>query len=197
MLRRAPATRFSRCVPRIGLKHFCQRSLMRDQLAGRDFPVELLQPFDSMLTIDSHMAIDSRLRDTSQTSSIRIRFAQTDQPQHFHPQLHSRMRILKPLSPQCLLLFIRKRQSSPSCAEHAKNRRFSRRTALEMRFQENAVICELRTSHVFEQCDCANHATLRANNAKISTLPTFAQRPSSQQAPTTMDTPRTLWPLNL
>lgn len=83
---------------------------MSDKFAGRDFPVELFQPLDTVFAIVSHVTINGRVRNTSQPGGIQLRFAETDQPQHFHSQLHSRM--LKRLCSQRPPLFIRKCQSS-------------------------------------------------------------------------------------
>ena len=80
---------------------------MLQQSAGRLPPLELPQSFETALSINGHVAVHRRLGDLGQARGLMVGQSLADEPQDFHPLLHSRMGVLKAFLVQGLLLFFR------------------------------------------------------------------------------------------
>ena len=78
---------------------------MLQQLAGGVTPLEFPQGFQTALTIDCHVAVHRRLGNPGQARCLRVYQSLADEPQDFHPLLHSRMGMFKAFLVQGLLIF--------------------------------------------------------------------------------------------
>jgi hypothetical protein len=84
---------------------------MVQQFTGGDTPLEFPQGFETALTVGRHIAVHGRLGNPGQPCCLRVHQSVADEPQDFHPLLHSRMGMFKAFPAQGLLICFRKSQA--------------------------------------------------------------------------------------
>lgn len=78
---------------------------MVHQLTGASAPFEIPQAIKTTLTINCHITVHGRLANTGQACCFWVYQTLADEPQDFHPLLHSRMGVLKTFLEESLSVF--------------------------------------------------------------------------------------------